>query len=300
MDQVPADDAVPGASSTPRRALQGWTVQHSIDQMDQAGVDTSILSMSNPGVWFGDVGKTRKLARDCNEYAAKLVSDYPGRFGMFATLPLPDIDGSLEEITYALDVLKADGIGLYTSYETKWLGNPAFDRVFLELNRRKAIVYTHPTTASCCRNLQTAVSPNVIEYQTDTSRAIAEFLGSGAAARYPDIRIIFSHAGGTMPFLIERFTGWAKTPSVAKNLPNGLMHELERFYYDTAQTSNAVAMGALTKLVPDKQILFGTDYPFRTVTEHVENLIGSGVFDSKRLKTIGRDNALAILPRFRK
>lgn len=299
MSQVPSDDAVPGASATPRRALDNWTVGHSIEQMDQAGVATSILSISNPGIWFGDNEKARKLARDCNEYGAKLVSGYPGRFGLFAALPLPDVEGSLREIAYALDVLKADGIGLYTSYGNKWLGDPAFDPVFAELNRRKALVYTHPTTADCCRNLQAAVSPNVVEYQTDTTRAIAEILASGTASRYPDMRIIFSHAGGTMPFLIERFVGWAKSPQIAKNLPKGLKYELERFYYDTAQTSNSVAMGALTKVVPDSQILFGTDYPFRTVVEHVKNLTECGVFDDKRLREIGRGNVLALLPRFR-
>ncbi|TDG17487.1 amidohydrolase [Paraburkholderia silviterrae] len=299
LAQVPDDDAVPGASATPRRALANWTVEHSIEQMDQAGVATSMLSISNPGIWFGDVAKARKLARECNEYGAKLVSGYPGRFGLFAALPLPDIEGSLAEIAYALDVLKADGIGLYTSYGTRWLGDPAFDPVFAELNRRKALVYTHPTTADCCRNLQPAVSPNVVEYQTDTTRAIAEILASGTASRYPDVRIIFSHAGGTMPFLIERFVGWAKSPQIAKKLPNGLKYELERFYYDTAQTSNSTAMGALTKIVPDSQILFGTDYPFRTVVDHVKNLTECGVFDDRRLRLIGRDNALALLPRLR-
>lgn len=299
MNQVPTNDAVPGASATPRGALQGWTVEHSIEQMDQSGVATSILSISNPGIWFGDSAKARKLARDNNEYGAMLVSSYPGRFGFFAALPLPDVEGSLIEIAYALDVLKADGIGLYTSYGEKWLGNAAFEPIFAELNRRKALVYTHPTTADCCRNIQPAVSPNVVEYQTDTTRAIAELLASGTVSRYPDIRIIFSHAGGTMPFLIERFIGWARSPQIAKNLPNGLQYELDRFYYDTAQTSNVVAMGALTKVVPDSQILFGTDYPFRTVVEHVKSLRECGVFDDKRLRAVGRTNALALLPRIR-
>ena len=297
LNQVPSDDAVPGASATPRRALAEWSVERSIDQMDQAGVSSSMLSISNPGIWFGDTEKARKLARDCNEYAARLVTAYPKRFGMFAALPLPDVEGGLREIEYALDVLKADGIGLYTSYGNKWLGDPAFDAIFAELNRRKALVYTHPTTADCCRNLQPAVSPNVVEYQTDTTRAIAGILASGTASRFPDVRIIFSHAGGTMPFLIERFAGWAKSPQIARRLPQGLNHELERFYYDTAQTSNNVAMGALAKLVPNSQILFGTDYPFRTVVEHVRNLTECGVFNEAQLAAIGRGNALALFPR---
>ncbi|MDW3684498.1 amidohydrolase family protein [Cupriavidus sp. CV2] len=297
LTKVPSDDAVPGASATPRRALEEWSVEHSIDQMDRSGVGTSILSISNPGIWFGDTTKARRLARDSNEYAATLVAAYPKRFGMFAALPLPDVEGSLREIEYALDVLKADGIGLYTSYGNKWLGDPAFDPIFAELNRRKALVNTHPTTADCCRNVQAAVSPNVVEYQTDTTRAIAGILASGTASRFPDVRIIFSHAGGTMPFLIERFVGWAKSPAIAKQLPKGLNHELERFYYDTAQTSNNVAMGALKALVPTSQILFGTDYPFRTVVDHVRNLAECGVFNEAQLAAIGRGNALALFPR---
>jgi predicted TIM-barrel fold metal-dependent hydrolase len=142
------------------------------------------------------------------------------------------------------------------------------------------------------------VTPNVVEYQTDTSRAIAAMLAAGAAYRYQDLRLIFSHAGGTVPFLIERFMGWAKSPRVARNIPDGLMTELRRFYYDTAQTCNAAAMGALTKMVPDSQILFGTDYPFRSMSEQAAELKSCGVFDVNRLRKIGRANALKLLPRF--
>ncbi len=265
--------------------------------MDLAGVETAILSLSNPGVWFGDKGLARALARDSNEYCAKLIAANTGRFGMFATLPMPDIDGSLVEAVYALDVLKADGIALFTSYQDRWLGDPLFDPLFAELNRRHAVVYTHPTTASCCHALQMKVPSNLIEYQTDTSRAIAGLLAAGIPARYPNIKIIFSHAGGTMPYLIERFVGWAKSPPMVAALPQGLMPALAGFYYDTAQASNPIAMGALSKLVPSSQILFGTDYPFRLVDEQLEQIMNCGVFDSDKLSAIGRDNALILMKR---
>ncbi len=296
LERIAADKAS-GAPAASTQALEQWTVQRSLDQMDLAGVETSILSLSNPGVWFGDAAIARKLARECNDYAAKLVATYPGRFGSFAVLPLPDIDGSLAEMAYALDSLKADGLGLYTSYQNKWLGDPLFDPIFAELNRRRAIVYVHPTAADCCRALQEAVPSNLIEYQTDTTRAIAGILAAGIPTRYPDVKMIFSHAGGTMPFLIERFMNWAKTPPIAKALPHGLISAVSGFYYDTAQTSNPIAMGALSKLVPNSQILFGTDYPFRTVEEHVDQLTHSGVFDANQLRGIGREHALMLMPR---
>src|SRR5262245_9427815 len=159
-----------------------WSVQKSLDDMDKAGVATAITSITTPGVWFGDNGAARRLARKCNDFAATLVRDHPGRFGVFASLPLPDVDGSLAEIAYALDTLKADGIGLMTSFGDKWLGDPAFDPVMEELNRRKAIVYTHPTVADCCKGVLPVVHRGVVEFQTDTSRAIGSIVFTGTAA----------------------------------------------------------------------------------------------------------------------
>jgi 6-methylsalicylate decarboxylase len=276
--------------------IRDWTPAKSIEDMDRGGVATALLSVTIPGVWLGDAAASRKLTRECNDYAARLVSDHRGRFGMFPALPLPDPDGSLAEIEHALDVLKADGIGLLTSYGDKWLGDPAFDPVMQELNRRKAVVYTHPTVANCCRNLVPDVPPALIEYGTDTSRAIARLLFGGAAARYPDIRWIFSHAGGTMPFLVERFLFQAKNPQAAKQLPNGVLPELRKFYYDIAQSFQAPPLLGLKKLVPLSQIVFGTDFPFRTTAEHVKGLRESGVFNAHELQAIERDNALRLLP----
>ena len=280
------------------KPLTGWTLEKTIADMDEAGVATAMNSIVAPGVWFGDAEQARHLARECNEYGAKLVADYPGRFGNFATLTLPDIDGSLNEIAYAFDTLKADGIMLFTSYGDKWLGDPFFDPVFEELNRRKAVVFTHPTTNACCANLLPDISSAEIEYGTDTTRAIVRMVYSGSAKRYPDIRMIFSHGGGTMPYLIGRFVGRVSRGSAARDQHN-FQAEIGRFYYDTAQTFNAVPMTALKQVVPISQILFGTDYPYRSSQENTNGLTASKAFDAEQLQAVKRRNALQILPRLK-
>ncbi|HEY3919536.1 MAG TPA: amidohydrolase family protein, partial [Stellaceae bacterium] len=212
--------------------------------------------------------------------------------------PWPDVEGSLKETEYALDVLKADGICMFTSYGDKWLGHGDFNPLFEELNRRKAIVYVHPHAAACCFNLIPEVNESIIEYGTDTSRAIGSLVFTGAAARYPNIQWIWSHAGGTMPFLIERFVNLAKIPHYKAALPNGLMHELKRFYYDTAQAANGSALQCLKSVAGAGQIVFGTDYPYRLSIEHADGLAGAG-FDKNELLGIDNRNALRLLPRLK-
>src|SRR5436190_12490302 len=215
-----------------------WTPEQSLEDMDAGGVAAAVVSITNPGLWFGDRATTARLARACNEYGATLVRDHPTRFGLFAAMPLPDVDGTLREIEYALDTLKADGIGLFTSYGDRWLGHADFRPVMEELHRRKAVVHVHPTAANCCRNLEYApgVAPGSIEYGTDTTRAIAGVAFSGDAARFPDVRFIWSHAGGTAPFLAGRIDGASSNAKEA--LPNGFTAQLKKFYYDLAGAAN--------------------------------------------------------------
>jgi predicted TIM-barrel fold metal-dependent hydrolase len=237
------------------------------------------------------------LAREFNEYAARLMADHPGRFGSFAMLPLPDIDGSLRETEYALDVLKADGVGILTSIDGKWLGDRGFAPVMDELNRRRAVVYTHPTTPPPCLNLIDAVPHHLIEFATDTTRTMASLLLTGTAARCADIKFIFSHAGGTMPFIAERMIWWANVkPELKAKMPNGPLYELKRFYYDTAFSANPYSLSCLLTLVPSSQILFGSDFPFRTCIEHVAGLAAYG-FQPDDLLAIERENAVRLIPR---
>jgi predicted TIM-barrel fold metal-dependent hydrolase len=289
-------DGSPTASSL----YAPWTPHFSLDQMDQNGVATAIASISSPGVWFGNNEEGRKWARECNEYGAQLIKDYLGRFGMFAAIPLPDTEGSLREIQYALDVLKLDGIGLLTSYDNgKLLGHPSFAPVFDELNRRKAVIFVHPTM-SCCGNPDALVSGPPIDFPTDTTRAITSLVYSGTIARCPDIRFIFSHGGGTTLMLISRLAGGGLKPEErAKIIPNGFEHELQKFYYDIASVAvNPAAMAAVFKVIPMSHLLFGSDIPFWKV-ETIATAMNKFDISAGDLRGIQRENAIQLLPRLR-
>jgi predicted TIM-barrel fold metal-dependent hydrolase len=295
---APGFIAAISARKTNQRPLELWTPEKSIEDMDKSGVATSMISTSEPSVWFGDNEAARKLARECNDYGAKLIADHPGRFGMYSTIPLPDVDGSLREIEYSQDTLKADGVCMMTSYQGKYPGDPAFAPVMSELNRRKAVVFFHPVKAECCKDLQPELAPGLIELGTDTTRAIASLILDGTASRYPDIRFIFSHGGGTMPYLMTRFAALANRPDIAKRLPNGLLYEVQKLYFDTANFFNPYPWPTLLKLMPVSHILFGTDFPFSSASEVAKGLREVGLKDSD-LQAIERENALQLFPRLK-
>lgn len=291
----------PGQQLGAMAPLAGWTPQRSIESLEKAKMDAAMLSIvtnGSNGLWYGDDAAARRFARSCNDYGAAIVTQHPRRFGLLACLPLPDVDGSLAEIRYAFDQLNADGIGVFTSYGSRWLGDSIFAPVMEELNRRKAVLYTHPTVPTCCVNLQAGIPPSVVEFQTDTTRALASLLQSGIPYRYPNIRIILSHAGGTMPYLIERFDIWTRSPAISKELPEGIRAALARFHYDTAQSANPVALAALKAVVPGSQVMFGSDFPFRTIAESVEALRAAGAYGAAELAQISGANALKLFPRF--
>ncbi len=282
--------------------------------MDQGGTQTAFLSCTEPGVWFGDdFAKERQeaiaLARDMNDYGARMVSDYKGRFGLFAVLPLPDIDASLKEIEYAFDTLRADGVGLLTSYGDVWLGEKRLQPVFDELNRRRAIVYTHPTDATCCHNLAGS-NPATLEWFTDTARSIHSMLNESGAAlggpqremssatRYGNIKFIWSHAGGALLGVVSRVVGTVSEADLAGTPPpNSKLYHVRRFYYDTAGSANPIAMQGLKTLAGVSQIVFGTDVPYGTSAAIGAALKNCG-FTAGELRAIDRENALKILPKY--
>jgi predicted TIM-barrel fold metal-dependent hydrolase len=276
-----------------------WTREKDLEEMDKGGITTSILSLaSTPGVWFDtDAKAAHDMARLCCDYAAEMVQGKPGRYGLFAPLSMLDADLTLKEIEYAFDTLKADGVNLQTNYGDKWLGDPAYKPVLEELNRRKAVVYVHPLVASCCGRLSVGTFPAVIEVPHDTTRTIVSLLLSGTFARLRDIQWLFSHAGGTVPFLAGRIEAFydQKARGPSGFAPDGIEAELRRLYYDTANATHPAAIAALTSLVPFSQITYGTDYPYFPV-DQIESLKRLNLA-AENLTAIASGNASRLLPR---
>ncbi len=277
--------------------LLSWTPQQALETMDRNGIATAFASITTPGVWYGDVAAARRLARGWNEYAAERIRDHPGRFGLFAVVAPPDTAGALAEIGHALDVLKADGIGLLSNYGGRYLGDAAFAPVLAELDRRRAVVFVHPTTAPCCTGLVPGTPPQLTEFPTDTTRTITSLLVSGSFARFRGIRFIFSHGGGTLPMVAGRMSEMLDhRPDLKEKLPEGTMAELRRLYFDTASAANGPAMAALMRLAPAAHILFGSDDPFLPPAAGIAGLAGLGL-DPRQLQGIERDNLRALLRR---
>ena len=274
-----------------------WSPSKSLDDMEKNGVGTALLSLAVSGVSFDAGEGGRSLARKSNDYGAGLVKDHPANFGLLAALPMPDPEGSLVEIEYALDTLHADGIALLSSYADKWLGDPLYAPVFDELNRRKVAVFVHPNVPNCCAKLVPHVPDAYLEFLFDTTRTIESLLINGTFSKFPNVRFIFSHGGGTMPMLEDRIVR-TFPKDLASNVPNGVAYELRRQYYDIASASNPTSLTALMSVVPSSQVLFGSDFPFISCAVPAGDLAKSGL-GGDTVKAIERNNAASLFPRFR-
>jgi 6-methylsalicylate decarboxylase len=276
-----------------------WTPQSSIDKMDRAGVATSMLSPVQVVVkdtMSGKDQKTRDLVRMNNDYNAKLVRDYPKRFGCFAALPMMDTDGALKEIAYACDTLKTDGFGLWTSYMDKWIGSADFWPIFEELNRRNAVVFYHPARNTCCREIPD--QSGIINFDLDTTRAIDSMLYTGTPSKFPNVHHIWSHAGGGFAVLAPReIDDYPKNR--ADRVPNGVEYEIKRFYFDTAHAGRAATIDALQDIVPVSQILYGSDVPLREYPLTDDFLDQYTRFSPNDWKAVNRGNSERLFPRLK-
>jgi 6-methylsalicylate decarboxylase len=299
-------DVIAGSSVPAPPGPPTWTLQKDLEDMERAGVDRALLSLPLAGDLPREV--LIRAARSINEAGARLSADRPTRYAFLAALPMPDVDASLKEIEYGLDVLKAQGVSLVTHAGPQWLGSPAFEPVLQELNRRKATVFVHPMSAPCCRGLVSGVPDTLIEFGADTTRCIASLVFNGATLRHPRINWIFCHGGGATVAVIERFLGGTQgqiKPGVttrgvefsAVKQPPDVLGELRKLHYDTAQATNAAVLGALKTFIPPTQVLFATDFPYQTAEITRRQVRESGVFTAAEIAGIERGNALRLFPR---
>jgi len=286
-------------------ALEGWSKARTIEAMERNGIATGILSISTPGPWFGNIEESKRLARECNDYAAAMMRDHPGRFGLFAALPLPDADDALREIEYAFDTLHADGVAIMTSYATPtgttWPGDASLAPVFAELNRRKAAAFFHlgrvGSSQLCCGNVVSGVPDVMAETPHEMTRAIMSLLFNGTLSRNPDIRFIFTNAGGTVPMLAGRIAVATKRlgAEFEKLVPKGAEYELKKLIYEVSNASSPTSLAAVSALVPPSQIVFGTDYPFVPIEATIAGI--DAYWAGSLRDPVYRANAATLLPR---
>jgi 6-methylsalicylate decarboxylase len=277
-----------------------WSAADALRRMDASGIRAAITSISAPGVALEEPRARIDLARWCNEFAAALAADHPGRFGTFATLPLPDVDASLKEIEFAYARCAADGVCLLSSYDGRYFDDPRFRPLFEELERRRAVVFVHPTSPQSMA-LVCGLSASTLEFTFDTTRAIAALIFSGVVRDFPGIRFVFSHAGGAMPYLAERTQLLLQNNArLQEFIPHGIGAELRKLYFDTALSAHRATFATLLALVPAQNVLFGSDYPFgprNQIEDAVERLEGLGLPAGDQA-SIGRENAVRLFPRF--
>lgn len=264
--------------------------------MERHAIDAAVVSLSPPGVWFGDAGLARELSRLVNEETAALVREQPHRFAGLATLPLPDVDGALEEIAYAFDTLGLDGVALLSNVEGTYLGDPAWDPVFDELERRGAYAFLHPIQPATPSPMPDA-PVWLQEFPFDTTRAVVNLIYSGTLERCPSMRLQLAHLGGTVPFIAHRVAEWAgRDPSRAAAAPQGALAYLRRLYYDTGLANNAIALAAVRELAGIDRVVFGTDWPYAVLPESGDPAPGLDLGPEERAMVDGT-NAAALVPR---
>jgi 6-methylsalicylate decarboxylase len=272
-------------------AVPKWSPESSIEVMDRAGIETAVVSITNPGIAVKVRKQAQSLARQCNVFARQMALDHPGRFDAFAALPMPYTEAALAEVKYALEDLKLAGIGLLTNYGGVYLGDPSFDALHRELHRRKAVVFVHPATPTYSP-LDNLISPAVVEFPHQTTRAVTSLLYNGVFARYPDISFIFAHAGGTVPFI------WTRLQTKKDPAGNDAVTILKRQHYDLALSANAISFPALMGFAGATKMVFGSDYPFAPAERLTEAVAYLSRFaqESSDFPVIERENALGLMP----
>lgn len=277
-----------------------WSETPSLAMMDQRNIRTAILSLAPPGVWRGEPRAAAQLARRANEYSAQLEQRHPGRYGSFASVPLPATSQACAEAIYALDTLKADGVMLLASNEGKFLGNPQFDELMAELDSRQATVFVQPNLHPNNELLALKAPGVMLEFACDVARAAANLILSGSMERYPRIRWILANGGGFLPYAAWRISLANALPEFQEKAPLGVMTYLRRFYFDTALASGAATMAVLKELVDPSQVLYGSGFPAvpqDVMQRETEALATSSIWSKAEYSAITRGNSLRLFAR---
>jgi 6-methylsalicylate decarboxylase len=278
-----------------------WSKESTLSYMDDAGIDVAITSISTPGVHMGDDSAARDLARRVNELSAELIQERPDRFGGFAALPLPDVDGALRALEYGLDVLKLDGVVLFSNVGGIYLGDTRFSPLFDELERRGAVVFVHPTSSpdSAARSL--GLPDSLIDFTADTTRVVAQLHYGNTFARTGNVKYILSHAGGTIPYLATRFSIVDEMNVIPGAEERGTAADtLRRLYWDTALSWRPPVLRMLRSVVGIGQVVFGTDYPYlrRDLAVGCRHEVEtSAELDGEESGAVLADNAMKLFPR---
>ena len=280
-------------------ALPQWDPQTALSMMDRTGIRSAVLSVSSPGVLLSDdPADVRDLARVVNQEGAAIVAQHPDRFGLFASLPLPDVHSAIGEMRYALDDLGADGIALETHYRGIYLGAAEFEPVMKELNDRAAVVHVHPTSPACWPQTSLGRPRPMIEFLFDTTRALTSLALNGVLDRHPAVRFIVAHSGAALPVLADRIAAFAFTENPQQ--PINVLGALRRLYYDVAGFALPRALPALLSLVDSDRLLYGSDYPFTpdwVASGLAEALAGTDVLTDDDRVLLSRGNAASLFPR---
>jgi predicted TIM-barrel fold metal-dependent hydrolase len=287
--------------------IPDWSVEAHLAMMEKNAISTSILSISSPGLDFLDEGMLPRLARDINESGSQICRDHPGKFGLFATLPLPDIAATLAEIDYAYDILAVDGVAVESNIKGHYLADPALTPVLDSLDRRHAVLYVHPTSPQCFEQIGLGLPAPLIEFPFDTTRTVVDLIFNGTLKRFPNIRIVLSHGGGALPILLSRIAMVAEAPFVHPRPKNGgaeVIEEVRKLYFDLALSASPLNFQALLDITSASHLLFGSDYPFAPPpaiagnTARYEAELAKLSPDHRRM--IEYENAAELFPRLRK
>jgi 6-methylsalicylate decarboxylase len=275
--------------------IPSWDPQAALALMDRHDIATAVLSVSTPGVHLGDGADARHMARYVNDYASQMAHDHPERFGFFATLPLPDVDGALDEMERAFATLGTDGVVLLANHGGIYLGDKRFAPVFDELQRRRAAVFVHPSLLPGIQAID-GIPPFVADFLLDTTRAAINLARSGTLERCPDMRIVLAHAGGFVPYAAYRI---ALAASAKDDVVHGLSL-LRRYYFDVALSGSPTALPSLLAFTEPDHITFGSDWPYASdvAVSGMTRLYEAHPLDPDGREQIDRGTAATVFPRF--